>query len=132
MDPWIPDEVRLEYARVDGKGPFNAGRFGLCCCFGAIVAGELLYILINMVQHGRQFAFFNFLIPVLCCLIVQFITLASAMWLAYVPWRENYPVCIAPISVPVIFTQVVISLPSVSCWGLACSLPFGLLWPWQK
>ena len=132
MDPWIFAEIWWKDAKVVGSEPFNAGRFGLCCFFGAIVAGELLYLLINMAQHGRQFAFFNYLIPVLGCLIVQFITLAIAMWLAYVPLLEYYLVCITPISAPVIFAQVVTRLPSISCWGLACSLLFGYLWPWQK
>ena len=95
MDTWIFDEVWWKDARVDGEEPYNAWRFGLCCFFGSIVAGELLYLLRNMSKHGREFVFFNFLIPVLGCLIVQFITLAGAMWVAYMPWREEYPVCIA-------------------------------------
>ena len=95
MDTWIIGEVWWEDARIDGEEPLNAGRFGLCCFFGFIVAVELLYLLTNMAQHGKQFAYFNFLIPVLGCLIVQFITLAGVIWLAYVPWREGYPVCIA-------------------------------------
>jgi len=135
MDIWVSDEIRWEGARVDGEGPFNAARFGLYCFFGSIVAGELLYLLIKMVRHGkhgRKFAFFNFLIAVLICLIVQFITLAIAMWFAYLPWRENIPVCIASYTSPVMFAQMVARLPLISRWGLACSLQFGILWLWQK
>jgi hypothetical protein len=95
MDIWASDEARWWSARVYGEEPFNAVRFGFSCLFGSIVAGELLYLLINTARHGKQFAFLNFMIPVLACLIVQFIVLAGAMWLAYVPWRTRYPVCIA-------------------------------------
>ena len=95
MDIWVDDEVRWEGARAEGEEPFNAVRFGLCCVCGCIVAGELLYLLINTARYGRQFAFFNFLIAILGCLIIQYITLAIAMWLAYVPWSGYYPVCIA-------------------------------------
>jgi hypothetical protein len=95
MDIWVDDEVWSKDARVDGEGPLNAIRFGLCCIFGSIVTGELLYLLRNLARYGRNFAFSNYLIAVLSCLIVQFITLAIAIWFAYVPWRDNVPVCIA-------------------------------------
>jgi len=98
MDIWVNDEVLWKDAKVDGKERFIAVRFGLCIFFGSVVAGELLYLLINMARHGRhgrKFAFFNFLIAVLSCLIVQFMALAYTMWFAYRPWRENVPVCIA-------------------------------------
>ena len=96
MDTWVDDEIWLKDARAKGEEPFNAVRFGLCCVFGCIVAGELLYLLRNTVRYGRHLAFFNFLTAMLSCLIVQYITLAIAMWLAYVPWHGIYPVCITP------------------------------------
>jgi len=95
MDIWVVDEFSLLGARVDGEEPFNAARFGLCIFFGSIVAGELLYLLINMARHGRhgrKFAFSNFLLTALSCLIIQFITVACTMWFAYKPWRDYLPV----------------------------------------
>ena len=94
MDDWILREVLWGLGSFGGKEPFSAGRFGLCCFFGSIVAGELLYLLRYMAQHGRQSGFFNYLVPVLGCLIVQFITLASTIWLVYWPSSGEYPVCI--------------------------------------
>jgi len=132
MDTWVGDEIWLKYARVDGEARFNAARFGLYCLFGSIVAGELLYLLRNMARYGRKFAFFNFLIAILSCLIFQFMALAIAMWFTYLPWRENVPVCIAPYTSPRYFAQVIARVPLNSRWGLACSLHFGILWPWQK
>ena len=114
MDPWITGEIWWRSTRGVGKESLNAGRFALCCFFGAIVAGELLYLLRNMARHGKQSAIYNFLPSTLASLTVQFIALAIAMWFAYAPWRNNYPVCIAPTSVPVIFAHVATSLPSVS------------------
>ena len=101
MDIWVNGEIWFEEARVISGGErFNAARFGLCCFFGSIVAGELLYLLIFMSRYGRKTAFFNFLIAVLSCLIFQFITLAIAMWFAHLPWSENIPVCIASSTSP--------------------------------
>ena len=92
MDIWVDGDIWPQVASAESEKPFNVVSFGLCCACGSIIAGELLYLLIKTARYGRHFAFFNFVIAILGCLIVQFFTLAIAMWLAYVP---NYPVCIA-------------------------------------
>jgi hypothetical protein len=131
MDRWATDEVWWHPARVDGEAPWNRLRFAVYCFLTLIVMAELLYLLITTARHGQRIAPFNFMIPALGCLIVQFAMDAVAMWFAYSDWRPVYLVCITFYTTFCLSpsTQEFSRVSSILPLALDISVLFGFLWP---